>query len=79
MESRSNPRVDLVPVARHLCVFSELSHRFKSHFLPACESRDDEGDDDISTFDDGSWRGNKRRKLWKSACIHGALNVGEGS
>ena len=48
----------------------------KPHYAPASEPRD-EGDDDISTFDDGSWRGNKRRKLWKSACIHGALNVRE--
>jgi len=47
-----------------------------SHYAIASEPRD-EGDEDISTFDDGSWRGNKGRKLWKSACIHGALNVCE--
>ena len=46
----------------------------KPHCISASELRD-EGDDDILTFDDGSWRGNRRRKLWKSACTHGALNV----
>ena len=53
-----------------------VSARSQSHSTLASEPRD-EGDDDFSTFDDGSWRGNKRRKLWKSACIHGALNVRE--
>lgn len=46
-------------------------------FFPASEPRDEGGDDDVLTFDDGSWRGNKRGKLWKSACVHGALNVRE--
>jgi len=49
----------------------------ESHYPSASEPRDEDGDDDVSTFDDGNWRGNKRRKLWKSACIHGALNVRE--
>ena len=52
------------------------SAKFESHRTSAKEPRDEEDGDDILTFDDGSWRGNKRRKLWKSACIHGALNVG---
>ena len=52
------------------------SVKFEFHSPLASEPRDEEGDDEISTFDDGSWRGNKRRRLWKSACIHGALNVG---
>jgi len=53
---------------------SVVSTKPESHYPSASEPRDEDGDD-ISTFDDGSWRGNKRRKLWKSACIHGALNV----
>ena len=51
--------------------------KVESHTTSASEPRDEEGDDDFSTFDDGSWRGNKRRRLWKSACVHGALNVRE--
>ena len=49
----------------------------ESYYSLASEPGDEDGDDDVLTFDDGSWRGNKRRKLWKSACIHGALNVRE--
>ena len=56
---------------------SVASAKAVSHHTSASEPRGEEGDDDISTFDDGSWRGNKRRKLWKSACVHGALNVRE--
>lgn len=56
---------------------SGLSGKFEPHYMLASEPRDEVNDDDISTFDDGSWRGNKRRKLWKSACIRGALNVRE--
>lgn len=56
---------------------SMLSANSESHYTLASEPRDEEGDDDTPTFDDGSWSGNKRRKLWKSACIHGALNVRE--
>ena len=56
---------------------SALSAKFEPHYVLASEPRDEDGDDDVSTFDDGSWRGNKRRKLWKSACVRGALNVRE--
>ena len=56
---------------------SGLSAKFEPHYVLASEPRDEDGDDDVSTFDDGSWRGNKRRKLWKSACVRGALNVRE--
>jgi hypothetical protein len=73
MESCSDPRVHPVPVARHLYVLTQYSAIFAFHCASASEPRDD---DDIATFDDGSWTGNKRRKLWKSACVHGALNVG---
>ena len=55
---------------------SAVFAKSETHSALASEPRD-EGDDEFSTFDDGSWRGNKRRKLWKSACIHGALNVRE--
>lgn len=34
---------------------------------PAEDDMDDESDD--------GWSGNRRRKLWKSACNHAALNV----
>lgn len=60
---------------RGICAYYMYPTKFESHCTSATEPRD-ESDDDISTFDDGSWRGNKRRRLWKSACIHGALNVG---
>jgi hypothetical protein len=53
-----------------------VSAKFVFHCASASEPRDD---DDVTTFDDGSWTGNKRRKLWKSACIHGALNVGKAA
>lgn len=76
MESCSDSGVHPVPVARHLYVLARYFTKLESHYASASEPRD-EDEDDISTFDDGSWRGNKRRKLWKSACIHGALNVGE--
>ena len=56
---------------------SALSAKFEPHCVLASEPRDEDGDDDVSTFDDGSWRGNKRRKLWKSAYVRGALNVRE--
>ena len=62
---------------RGICAyFCGICRVREAHSTLASEPRD-EGDDEFSTFDDGSWRGNKRRKLWKSACIHGALNVRE--
>ena len=75
MESCNNSRVHPVSVAGHLCVLLWSVVYPESHYSPASEPRDEDGDDDVLTFDDGSWRGNKRGKLWKSACIHGALNV----
>lgn len=59
-----------------MCTFAVFA-KLGPHYSSASEPRNEGSDDDISTFDDGSWRGNKRRKLWKSACIHGALNVRE--
>lgn len=42
---------------------------------PGNRMSDDDAMDE--TDDTESWRGNKRRRLWKDACTRAALNVSE--
>lgn len=44
-----------------------------SHIDVANEPREEDAMDDSDDLD--VWKGNRRRRLWKSACIQAALNV----